>query len=424
MISYYSNSVRVLRFNILSPLTSWYRTSVRRCLLTTSVDSYAAADKTRYGIESKQKWIYGAAALIIGVFTANFSLYENRRTFPSISTSPTIITRCEEAATSTETTDDPDSPGPHNDFGAVPVENDPYSNLPEVDEETTCDICNTFRKGPCRKYWRKTERCWKEGDSDKCLPYSTPFINCSMYYRNLYVLVMLDNLQEYITAMENDAKSVVVRQFSDDANDDRGMPYLIIDWNPWNEFNKDFGPSFSQTVPSSSSDEHPNSKTSLWKRLPADTEPILVPCTVTIPTRFTLLNDERKLLRLKIAYVTDQDGFVVGKYFKPSKFTSDDDSGSDDTEAVTSEPSNVDTSDSNTTPTGKSDDSTGKDEVHSEDAAHAEISCILLPGETKSIVVTAYYCDDMDLDIDEAEENAIVYKKEYDLNKMLVASKH
>jgi hypothetical protein len=417
MISHYSKTVCALRCNILAPLPPCYRASLRRSLFT-SVGSnrYATADKTPSGIEFKQKWIFGATALLLGVATATAAAYENRR-ITSLSTTLTFTTLCEDGEISTDKNDDPDSPGPHNDFGAVAVENDPYENLPKVDEETTCDICNTFRKGPCRKYWRKTERCWKQGDSDKCLPYSTPFINCSMYYRNLYVLVMLENFQEYITAMENDAKSVAVRQFSDDSNDDT-VPYVLVDWNPWNEFNKDFGPSFSQTIPSSPSDVHSNKKNPLWKRLPTDTEPILVPCNVIIPTRFASLKDERKLMHLKIAYVTDQDGFVVGKYFKPSKFSSDEDSdsGGENIPSEASEPSKGDASESSTA----SNRSIGDDDGISEDA-NAEISCILLPGETKSIVVTAYYCDTINLDSDEAEEDAIVYKKEYDLYKMLVA---
>jgi hypothetical protein len=215
--------------------------------------------------------------------------------------------------------------------------------------------------------------------------------------------------------MEQDTTTVAIRQFSDVSNDDDGIPYVLVDWNPWNEFNKDFGPSFSQTipVPIPQSNDVKN-KIPLWQRLPKDTEPILVPCNVRIPTRFTSLKDEKKVMHLSIAYVTDQDGFVVGKYFKPSKFNSDDESTNNN------DPSKGNTASENgaissTKTTNSSDD---KEEVDSDDA-YAEIACIILPGETKSIVATAYYGDEINLDKD--EEEAAVYKKEYDLYKMLIA---
>jgi hypothetical protein len=389
--------------------------------LFTPLDRHTAAHKSSHGLEYKQQeWIFSATAVLFGFVVTAASACGNQRRMTNISTT---TTRCEDGTTiSSENADDPDSPGPHNDFGAKPVENDPYINLPEVDEETTCDICNTFRKGPCRKYWRKTERCWKEGDSDKCLPYSTPFLNCSMYYRNLYVLVMLDNFQEYITAMENDAASVAVRQFSDGSSHDDGSPYVLVDWNPWNEFNKDFGPSFSQTIPTPPSNVHSNNKNPLWQRLPKDTEPILVPCNVKIPTRFTSLNDVKKLMHLKVAYVTDQDGFVVGKYFKPSKFNSDDHAANDSANisSDSSDTSKNDASDNSVISSTNDSNSSHIDETDNEDA-HAEISCILLPGETKSITVTAYYSDNIIVVEDDSEEDAAVYKREYDLYKMLAA---
>lgn len=237
---------------------------------------------------------------------------------------------------------------------------------------------------------------------------------------------MLDNFQEYVTAMENDAKSVSVRQFSDEITDNNSVPHVDIDWNPWQEFNKDFGPSFSQTIPSPPppSSAHPITKPPLWNRLPDETEPILVPCNIKIPTHFISSRDDNKLMYLKIAYVTDQDGFVVGKYFKPSTSSTDDDSPNEGTTVSTesSESSKVVTTDNDTAPSTKSNISIESDVVDDGDV-HAEISCILLPGETKSIIVTAYYSDeslsDFSVDNDESEEDACVYKKEYDLYKMI-----
>ena len=411
-VAYYSKGIRLMRCTISVPLPSTYHaTLMHRNFLTAASSFYDDNDRTC--LASKQTWLLGVAAVLIGFSTADANSCDKKWR----------IAHCTGESKSIDSTEDTDSNGPHNDFGAKPVENDPYAALPEVDEETTCEICNTFRKGPCRKYWRKTERCWKEGDADSCLPYSTPFINCSMYYRNLYVLVMLDNFQEYVTVMEEDAKSVAVREFSDESTDNNTVPCAVVDWNPWNEFNKDFGPSFSQAIPSPPSDEQPHGKLPLWKRLPTDTEPILVPCNVKIPSLFTSSRDDNKRMQLRVAYVTDQDGFVVGKYFKPSKSSSDDEASNNDSNDSSDSPEQstgtVSDSDKSTSP--KADDSSGNDTGCMGDGeAPAEISCIFLPGETKSIVVTAYYADESQSDfLDESEEEAAVYKKEYDLYKML-----
>jgi hypothetical protein len=49
---------------------------------------------------------------------------------------------------------------------------DDFSDLPEVEEDTTCSICLINREGPCRNPWRRFEKCikvnpLKEGDDEK-----------------------------------------------------------------------------------------------------------------------------------------------------------------------------------------------------------------------------------------------------------------
>jgi hypothetical protein len=113
---------------------------------------------------------------------------------------------------------------------------------------------------------------------------------------------------------------------------------------------------------------------------------------------------------------------VVGKYFKPSKFNSDDHAANDSSNisSDSSDTSKDDASDSGVAPSKNDSNSSHIDETDNEDS-HAEISCILLPGETKSITVTAYYSDNIILVEDDSEEDAAVYKREYDLYKMLAA---
>ena len=87
---------------------------------------------------------------------------------------------------------------------------DPYDNLPEEDEPTSCVICLINRQGPCRAHWRKFERCMKDNTKDenaredndnesstppssslgeKCDVYMLPWIRCIQEFRNRYTLI-------------------------------------------------------------------------------------------------------------------------------------------------------------------------------------------------------------------------------------------
>jgi hypothetical protein len=90
------------------------------------------------------------------------------------------------------------------------VDIDPYDNLPEEDEPTSCVICLINRQGPCRAHWRKFERCMKDNTKDenssedndnessstpssslgeKCDVYMLPWIRCIQEFRNKYTLI-------------------------------------------------------------------------------------------------------------------------------------------------------------------------------------------------------------------------------------------
>ena len=179
-------------------------------------------------------------------------------------------------------------------------EDDPYANLPEEDEPTECSMCNTFRQGPCGPYWRKVERCFKdhegeENGSQKCMRYFMPHQHCLMNYTNLYNLVRMTNLQEYIDETEDTLPE----------NQRVKMDVPDINWSLWDRFKEDVGPSFTQGLASVSKD------TPLWKRFPQDTEPVVLTFSTQIPRQ-----DKAGLL-LRFAYVVDQDGMVLGVESNP-----------------------------------------------------------------------------------------------------------
>lgn len=189
-------------------------------------------------------------------------------------------------------------------IGAAPAENeeeeeDPYENLPEEDEPTDCSMCNTFRQGPCRPYWRKVERCFKdhegqENGASHCLRYFMPHQECLMNYTNLYNLIRMTSLQEYIdeTEMALPANQRV----------EMDIP-ASTDWSLLHEFQKDVGPNYTQGLEKSS---YNAKKDPLWKRFPEDTEPVVLTFSMEIP------REDTSGLLLRFAYVVDQDGMVLG----------------------------------------------------------------------------------------------------------------
>jgi hypothetical protein len=176
---------------------------------------------------------------------------------------------------------------------------DPYANLPKEDEPTECSMCNTFRQGPCRPFWRKLEHCMKdneeiEGGIKNCMRYFYPHQECLLKYINLYDLIRLTNLQEHIEETE---ASLPNHQ----RQDMKTVP--SIDWGQWDEFQKDAGIRFTQGLASAAVTK----QSPLWKRFPTNTEPVVLTFSTSIPRA-----DEDSGLLLRFAYVVDQDGMVLG----------------------------------------------------------------------------------------------------------------
>ena len=208
------------------------------------------------------------------------------------------------------------------DIAAGDEEDDPYENLPEDDEETDCTMCKTFRQGPCRPFWRKLERCFKDHESEdngsaKCMRYFSPHQVCLMEYTNLYQLISLDLKQELIADVEQAVTPAERRTFRDDHAE------FSVDWKLWREFYEEMGPSFRQTVPHHRRTE-PSSEP-LWKRLPPTSdgthlEPVLLQTKATLSMTPPQPNDgddsssksDVDRMILKLAYAIDQDGFVIG----------------------------------------------------------------------------------------------------------------
>ena len=182
-------------------------------------------------------------------------------------------------------------------------EEDPYENLPEEDEPTECSMCNTFRQGPCRPFWRKLERCFKDHEGQEngasiCMRYFMPHQKCLMNYTNLYNLVRLTSLQEYIDETE---EALPARQRAK-----MSVP-TSLDWSLWREFQNDAGPQYTQGLEKAAFTK----RTPLWKRFAEDTEPVVLTFNVQIPRQ------EEDGLLLRFAYVVDQDGMVLGVESNP-----------------------------------------------------------------------------------------------------------
>jgi hypothetical protein len=205
-------------------------------------------------------------------------------------------------------------------------DDDPYANLPDEDEETSCVLCNTFRQGPCRPPWRQLERCFKDGDADpsgaaRCTKYFMAHQECISGYTNLYQLINLDQKQELIA---NTEKAVAEHER---VCWPKAVAENFIDWSQWRSFCKDMGKTFQESLqtkppsgdpqappPVTASNNEPDTTTKpplllpLWKRGPENTEPLLIATEAKVPT-------EQNGMLLKLAYVVDQDGFALGVVF-------------------------------------------------------------------------------------------------------------
>lgn len=260
---------------------------------------------------------------------------------------------------------------------------DPYDNLPDEDEETQCSMCNTFRKGPCRPFWRKLEHCFKDHESEengavKCMKYFSPHQSCLQKYLNLYQLVSLDMKQQLVVDTELSVRD----------DERRDWENAFIDWGMLTDFVKDQGLAFRQTIRRRTDDSDETSPLlPLWQRLPEDTEPVLLTVSSKVPQR-------RDGMILKIAFAVDQDGFVLGLSYNSAyqalldeanrKTEADGGTGSKDAASPEVEPAAGEAINS---PSSASSPSAGT----GEDPFTLEF--FLLPGETKAVRLSALYSE-------------------------------
>lgn len=305
-------------------------------------------------------------------------------------------TRCDDRNTDNST-------GMHDESG---TEVDPYDNLPEQDEPTSCSICMTYRQGPCRPYWRKVEACTKgneetkteqkEGediqedgeagnknghdidddenksnvedqnnhstnDDPKCFKYMMPWIDCASRYRNLYTLIEMDtNYTEGIADLE--ATSL---QFCWSPGKEPS-----IDWSEWKQYlaesdddeaNKYYyrTENSSSTAPLASSSTLP-----LWKTFnPLSGDPKLVAVESSVPSKMGAGI-------LECAYAVDQDNNVIGFAYgvRPSDVTASLQNEED----------------------AKKDDGGGK-VINDEDNEMVALGIRLVPSRTERVTLMAAY---------------------------------
>lgn len=265
-------------------------------------------------------------------------------------------------------------------------EEDPYENLPEEDEETDCVMCRTFRQGPCGQTWRKLERCFKDNETSKatkCTKYFMGHQQCLSGYLNLYQLISLDLKQELV----RDTASAVT-----DAGERFVLDSAQVDWTPWRSFGKEAGSSFRQSI--DNPDGETNAQVPLWKRFPANMEPVLVATEASIPTTISAgdssssaQNGDQDCLVLKYAYAVDQDGWTVGLSYH------DYYGHLVDQQAAPSSTSDATAANSDTAPSTN----VGADEVKDPPPkllSNFQLEFYIIPGETKTVQFHALYAED------------------------------
>jgi hypothetical protein len=150
----------------------------------------------------------------------------------------------------------------------------------------------------------------------------------------------------------------------------------------WQDFVKDQGIQFKQTVRRRVNDGDASSPLlPLWKRLPENTEPVLLTLSAELPQR-------KEGMILKVAYAVDQDGFVLGlSYNQLYEALLDEAHSTKEAEGKSSSPS-PDSSHKIKSPKGGSDAPSDR-----KDDDFFTLEIFLLPGETKSIRISAMYAE-------------------------------
>lgn len=171
-----------------------------------------------------------------------------------------------------------------------------------------------------------------------------------MDYTNLYQLVSLDIKQELVRDSELSVTA-----------EERKKWTVNVDWTPWRNFVKDASEDYLQLKLDSEYD----AKTPLWKRLPDETEPVLVATTVSVPR--TAPDSD---MILKIVYAVDQDGMALGFAFHSHYGSLLDKARGREPDEGEAPPEEVDMT------------------------TDYELEFYILPGSTKSIRVKAMYAED------------------------------
>lgn len=106
------------------------------------------------------------------------------------------------------------------------------SQLPRDDPETTSELCNSYRKGPCRAVWRQLEWCIRDnGKTNLCDVYIPAVQECLQIHQHLYELIALDTKQTQARDIELDYRF-----------DDKGsLENIQINWQGWYDFLKQEG---------------------------------------------------------------------------------------------------------------------------------------------------------------------------------------
>lgn len=184
-----------------------------------------------------------------------------------------------------------------------------------------------------------------------------------MEYNNLYQLISLEQQQSLVQDAQKATMPEEWRNFE-----------AAINWSVWRQFVKEEGITFRQTRAVK------DKSVPLWKRLPDNTEPVLL--TLTCP----LTPTSRDGMLLKIAFATDQDGKVLGFYANQAYLDLLKEASKTTTTTTSDEVDQATTSDSETA-------SRSGDTSATSDEASPCLEFFLLPGETRHVRICVMYAE-------------------------------